>query len=108
MRKKIVSILVVIAFLIPVVLVGKSITVKKIGKKKSAVTFNHTKHKRYKYGAKKVKCKNCHHKGKMKDSCGKKGCHKGAKGKKAIHKNCITQCHKAQKKGPRKCKACHK
>ena len=117
MRKRIISILVVIAFLIPLVLVGKSITIKKIGNKKSAVTFNHTKHKKYQFKGRKVKCKDCHHKGKMKDSCGKKGCHsktlktksgKKLTGKKAIHINCINQCHKAQKKGPVKYKACHK
>ncbi len=109
MRKKIVSILVVIAFLIPLVLLGKTIiTVKKIGSKKSAVTFNHKKHKKYQFKGRKVKCKDCHHKGKMKDSCSKCHTKNKKKGKKAMHKNCIKACHKAQKKGPRKCKACHK
>jgi len=106
MQKKFITIVVALIFLIPIVLVGKAITVKKIGATKSAVTFNHDQHKTYNNKGAKVKCKDCHHKGQMKDSCSK--CHKNPKGKAALHKNCIDQCHKAQNKGPKACKQCHK
>jgi Class III cytochrome C family len=82
-------------------------------KKKPAVHFNHALHA--KKG--KIKCVSCHHKGKPGSKCSK--CHAGkAKGKKPgcaemsmkknpFHINCAG-CHKKVKKGPTKCKACHK
>ncbi len=78
-----------------------TIIVTKIGKKKSAVKFNHEYHSKIDG----VPCKFCHHEGRQNDPCAK--CHKGKKGKVAIHKNCIG-CHKKMKKGPVKCSLCHK
>ncbi len=95
------------------------ITIDKFKKKKSGVEFDHQAHsKKYK-----VKCVTCHHevkdKKKQNVSCSTKGCHgaKKVKGKLGggetslkknhYHVNCVG-CHKKQKKGPKKCKECHK
>lgn len=92
----------------------KQVTIDKFKKKKSAVTFDHEAHSK----KHKVKCVTCHHT-KKQESCSTDKCH-GAKmdGKKPgggeaslkknpFHINCIG-CHKKQKKGPSKCKECHK
>lgn len=88
------------------------IVIDKCKKKKSGVAFDHTQHSK----KLKIACKSCHHKGKNK-SCF--SCHKGkAKGKvlgcaemsmkkNPYHVKCAG-CHKKMKKGPRKCKQCHK
>ncbi len=99
-KKMIIFISILLAF--QMALFAKNIKIKKIGAKKSAVTFNHTQHK------KRTTCKKCHHKGTVRDGCGKSNCHKGSKGMRAVHKTCISECHRPQKKGPRACKQCHK
>jgi hypothetical protein len=92
----------------------KVVVIDKCKKKKSGVKFNHAKHTK----ELKVKCKQCHHKGKNK-ACASAGCHVGkAAGKKPgcaemsmkknpFHITCVG-CHKKNKKGPKKCKECHK
>lgn len=104
MRKKRIVLVLVLVLALPLAALAKNITVKKVIKpgKKSAVTFNHTTHKKY------DKCKTCHHKGKTKDSCSVTDCHAGPAGMKALHKNCWIDCHRAMKKGPEKCRECHK
>ncbi|MCP4130358.1 MAG: cytochrome c3 family protein [bacterium] len=89
---------------IPLVLSAKNVKIKKIGNKKSAVTFEHNKHMAR--GKAKKGCKTCHHKGSVRDDCGK--CHQGTKGMRAVHKTCINECHRPQRKGPRSCRKCHK
>lgn len=93
----------------------ESITFK--GGKKGQVTLSHKKHQEgiqcgechhgmadgkqvaYKEGQKIEKCATCHNKDLANE--------KLQKPKNAFHKNC-KGCHKAQKKGPTKCKECHK
>ncbi len=74
--------------------------------KKSAVEFDHKAHTTHV-----ADCKTCHHKEKD-TKCFK--CHKLEASdtskvtlKKAAHKSC-KDCHKKEKKGPTKCKECHK
>jgi hypothetical protein len=85
---------------------------------KSPVQFNHTKHN----AEFKVKCDECHHVFKDKKNTWKEGdkvakcseCHKSPKENEgemlslmnSYHKNC-RDCHKTQKKGPTKCDECH-
>lgn len=94
--KKLFLIPVVIAiFIIPVFLFGKApvpagdLKITKTGDKKSAATYNHTKHAKIK-GA---------------DDCD--GCHEAVKTMAKAHKMCII-CHKKEKAGPTKCNDCHK
>ena len=114
----------VVAFLFSLALAGLSFAtdtgpdtiVLKAGKK-GDVTFHHKKHQE------KIKCGECHH---AKGPDGKQApytegmkiqkcdaCHNKsfpnkrlARPMKAFHTNC-KGCHKAQKKGPTKCKECH-
>ena len=92
----------------------KQVTIDKFKKKKSAVAFNHEAHSK----KLKIKCVTCHHT-KKQISCSTDKCH-GAKaeGKKPgggemsmkknpFHISCVD-CHKKEKKGPAKCKECHK
>ena len=86
------------------------ITIDKAAAKKSGVTFNHAKH------GETIDCLKCHHKAASKDaikSCFE--CHgkdpaasDPASGKKdnPFHVQC-KECHKAEGKGPTKCKECH-
>jgi len=83
-------------------------------KKKKGVKFAHAKHVKALKG--KATCKTCHHKaGKDKKctTCHAKPvkdmgtCFKASKKKNPIHKQCIG-CHAKMKKGPTKCKECHK
>ena len=73
--------------------------------KKSGVEFSHAKH------AETIDCFKCHHASKTKEeikSCFE--CHgkdaAASSVKDAFHKSCLD-CHKAEKKGPTKCKECH-
>jgi len=95
------------------------VVVKACAKKKKPVTFSHVKHAK----GLKIKCASCHHKkdkkGKKAFSCSSASCHAGkAKGKvpgcaemskkkNPYHIQCIG-CHKKDKKGPTKCKGCHR
>jgi len=110
MKKRLISFAVIMLFAFSLGIMAKKaeITIKKTGAKKSAVTFNHDKHK--KAGK---KCKTCHHVGKFNKSCAAKGCHQDKKKDrmgKRIHETCIKKCHKANKKkgAPTKCNKCHK
>jgi len=105
--KKILVIVMALIFLVPFAVFSQDapqapLTFKIDGAKKPAVTFDHTKHQ--------MDCHQCHH---TKDFKQCTECHKlktEAKVpsiKKASHKNC-KNCHKKMKKGPRKCKQCHK
>ena len=83
----------------------KEMTIDKGAKKKSGVAFGHDKH------AESIDCFKCHHASKTKEeikSCFE--CHGAddtAPGvKDAFHKSC-NACHKAEAKGPTKCKECH-
>ncbi len=95
----------------------KKVTLDKCKKKKSAVEFDHEMHVK----KNKIACKKCHHTGKN-VACSTAKCHAGkADGKKPgcaemslkknpYHIRCVG-CHKKGlngKKGPRKCKDCHK
>lgn len=98
----------------------KKLTIKKCGKKKKPVTFDHEKHVK----AHKIKCRTCHHEtketkkakpcaschaGKAKKEKGKltPGCAEASSKKNPYHITCVG-CHKKQKKGPKTCKACHR
>jgi hypothetical protein len=93
----------------------KTIVLDSCQKKKPAVTFPHQQHMK----DLKIKCKECHHKGKPGTSCSAAKCHAGkAEGdkpgcaemslkKNPFHINCVG-CHKKKKKGPKTCNACHK
>lgn len=95
----------------------KETVIKGCGDKKPPVKFPHAKHVKT-LKEKGMKCKTCHHKkGKVK-TCSTKECHgkpqKGLKTcsdksmkKNPFHKQCVG-CHKKLKKGPKKCKECHK
>ena len=86
------------------------VTIDKAAAKKSAVTFDHETH------GKTIDCLKCHHKAASKDdikSCFE--CHgkdpaasDPTSGKKdnPFHAQC-KECHKAEAKGPTKCKECH-
>lgn len=95
----------------------ENITIETPKKSKSTVPFQHWTHQG------RMECSACHH---TKNDDGTKGayaagkeakcatCHDGsiankkvATAKKAAHVNC-KGCHKAEKKGPTKCSACHK
>lgn len=96
-----------------------TIKINEVAKKKPAVNFGHKAHI-----DRGISCDTCHHtqKGLKAHSktevkkcslCHAKPAKKGMPGitsaskkKNAYHKNCIG-CHKAKKKGPTKCKACH-
>jgi hypothetical protein len=82
-----------------------TVTIKKVGDKKSAVTFSHAGH------AKTIDCFTCHHAAKTKEEI--KGCaechgkdEKASPAKTAYHNNC-KGCHQKQKAGPTKCNDCH-
>lgn len=86
------------------------VTIDKVANKKSAVTFDHAKH------GETIDCFKCHHKSSDKGaikSCF--DCHGSdpaasdpTSGKKdnPFHMQC-KECHKAEGKGPTKCKECH-
>ncbi len=94
--------------------------IAKCGSKKGQVTFNHQQHSK----ALKIACVTCHHTAKDKKSkkdaykpcaschtgkkSGKKpGCAEMSAKKNPYHMQCVG-CHKKLKKGPRRCKQCHK
>lgn len=102
MNKRVLIVFIATVFAISALYGAGVVTVKKTQDKTyKQVQFSHDKHKKL------AKCKQCHHKGKVSDSCAAKGCHQGPAGTKKIHKLCITECHK-KKGGPTKCKDCHK
>jgi hypothetical protein len=103
-----IAIIVAVAFVATVAIAGDppaKVTIDKGADKKSGVAFDHAKH------AGTFDCVKCHHTSKSKDdvqSCFE--CH-GADSsapdvKDAFHGLCLA-CHRADKKGPTKCKECH-
>ena len=80
-----------------------SVKVKKTLKKSfKRVLFNHKIHSNKGVS----KCKLCHHRGDVSNSCAAPNCHQGRAGTKQIHKRCIG-CHR-ESSGPTKCIECHK
>ena len=103
-----ITIFVAVAFAASMAISGDAptkVTIDKGADKKSGVAFDHGKH------AGSFDCVKCHHTSKSKDdvqSCFE--CH-GADDsapsvKDAFHGLCVA-CHKAESKGPTKCKECH-
>ena len=96
----------------------KQVTLDKCKKKKPGVAFDHEAHSK----KHKIKCDQCHkHKDgkKKKGKCSDAKCHAGKAAdkkpgcaeaslkKNPYHIKCVG-CHKKNKKGPKKCKECHK
>ena len=92
----------------------KKVTIDKFKKKKPGVVFDHEANSK----KRKIKCITCHH-NKKQVSCATKGCHAAKKdgkkpggGEMSMKKNPFhirwVGCHKKRKKGPKKCKECHK
>jgi hypothetical protein len=87
-----------------------TVTIDKAAAKKPPVTFDHTKH------SETIDCLKCHHKAASKDAVvGCFDCHgkdaaasdpSSSKKDNPFHALCKV-CHKAEAKGPTKCKECH-
>ncbi|HOO72073.1 MAG TPA: cytochrome c3 family protein [Spirochaetota bacterium] len=114
MNKKFITLGAVIIFISSVTFAAQMVTIKKTGKVKGAVTFNHDAHKKAAQAEGK-NCKTCHHKGPTNQSCADAGCHNDAnldRAGKRIHKTCLSLCHKPKfkDKAPITCndKRCHK
>jgi len=118
MRHKVIAFSVIVAFSAVGLAISakpapKQVVIDKCKKKKKAVTLTHEKHIKIL----KIPCKKCHHKGTPDKPCsschagkmkGKNpGCAEMSPKKNPFHISCMG-CHKKLKKGPSKCKQCHK